>query len=468
MPSSRPESVEGAALLDRISTFLSRFVVLSDSQKVELSLWVVHTYAFGAATATPYQNIYSAEMESGKTRLLEVLELLVARPWLTGRVSAAALVREIDNYHPTLLLDEGDAAFGRDKEYFEALREVLNMGHRRGGKATICVGQGPNIATKRFDVFCPKAIAGIGRLPDTVAGRSVPIRLKRKAGDEQVERFRRRLVEGETDKLRQLLAEWAKANIEQLGNAWPLLPDALTDRQQDGAEPLLAIADLAGDGWPRRAREALVELFHRGEARHDSIRTRLLSDIRAVLESNCSDRISTMDLLCALAEIETAPWAEFSHGRALTPTALSRLLKPFDIAPKDIRIGDRILKGYERECFGEAWTRYLPPLAPTLPDEAQHAQQTAINAPMNDTGKGQRSLFVAPHINAESPTTIGTVADVAAIMSPRWEELGLSVGRPAKVNSTGVARCPIHRANLTDWWSRGNDMVCGRCHPGPP
>jgi len=38
---------------------------------------------------------------------------------------------------PTLLLDESDAAFARDKEYSEALRAVLNSGHSRGGVASM-------------------------------------------------------------------------------------------------------------------------------------------------------------------------------------------------------------------------------------------------------------------------------------------------------------------------------------------
>jgi hypothetical protein len=53
---------------------------------------------------------------SGKTRLLEVAETLVARPWFTGRTTAAALVRKIDGDQPTLLLDESDGgAEGRTR-----------------------------------------------------------------------------------------------------------------------------------------------------------------------------------------------------------------------------------------------------------------------------------------------------------------------------------------------------------------
>ena len=77
----------------------------------------------------------SPEKRSGKTRLLEVLALIVARPWFTGRVTAAVLVRKLAKETPTLLLDESDAAFAAEKEYAAALRGILNAGYRRGGCA---------------------------------------------------------------------------------------------------------------------------------------------------------------------------------------------------------------------------------------------------------------------------------------------------------------------------------------------
>ena len=79
--------------------------------------------------------------QCGKTRLLEVLEPLVPRPWLTGRVSAAVLTRKVDGETPTLLLDESDAAFTHRSAYGEALRSLLNSGYRRSGRSSLCVGQ---------------------------------------------------------------------------------------------------------------------------------------------------------------------------------------------------------------------------------------------------------------------------------------------------------------------------------------
>ena len=107
---------------------IQRYVVLGDSESLALSLWVLHTHAIEAAFTTPLLSITSAEKECGKTRLLEVRDVLVARPWLTMRTTAAALLRRTDAKLPTLLLDESDAAFRGDREYAETLRGLLNSG----------------------------------------------------------------------------------------------------------------------------------------------------------------------------------------------------------------------------------------------------------------------------------------------------------------------------------------------------
>jgi hypothetical protein len=109
-PEWKPEpEPNGANVLEDISARIRRYVVLSEEQTVLVALWILHTHALDAAEATPYLAIRSAEKRSGKTRLLEVLRLLVARPWLTGRVTAAVLVRKTSAEQPTLLLDESSS-----------------------------------------------------------------------------------------------------------------------------------------------------------------------------------------------------------------------------------------------------------------------------------------------------------------------------------------------------------------------
>lgn len=345
--------------LDRIFRYIRRFVSLSESQARVVTLWVVHTHVFSTADSTPYLAITSAEKQSGKTRLLEACEPLVANPWKTGRVTAAVLTRKIDAVVPTLLLDESDAAFNGEKEYAEALRGILNTGHRRGGQASCCVGQGANISFKDFSTYCPKAIAGIGKLPDTIADRSIPIRLKRATPDERIERFRAREIKDEAANLREQIVAWAAMIADKLPDARPELPDALTDRQQDGAEPLLAIADLAGGVWPQAARAALVTLCAEAQDLDDSVGVRLLCDVHQVFEAQGVDRMPSSELASALAGIETSAWGEWSHGKPLTASKLARMLSGYGICPDVIRIDYKTHRGYMAEQFQDAFRRYL-------------------------------------------------------------------------------------------------------------
>jgi hypothetical protein len=252
--------------LEQLVRFVRRFVVLSDAQATAVALWVVHTHAFGA-DASPYLAVTSAEKRSGKTRLLDVLELLVAEPWRVVMPSEAVVFRKIDADQPTLLLDEVDAIFGpKANGNAEGLRALLNAGNRRGTKVPRCVGPSQTLVT--FSVFCAKALAGIGELPDTIADRAIQIRLKRRGPSETIERFRRRDVEESAATLRESARSWGAERTEALALARPELPEELDDRAQDAWEPLLAIADAAGGSWPETSRAAALELAEGVLARH--------------------------------------------------------------------------------------------------------------------------------------------------------------------------------------------------------
>ena len=322
-----------------------------------VALWVVHTHAINAADCTAYLSINSAEKQSGKTRLLEVLRLLAGVAWFTGRVTAAVLVRKIDAVAPSLLLDECDAAFGGDPIYAEALRGMLNTGYRRLGCISQCVGQGVNLTYKDFKTFCPKAIAGIGKLPDTVMDRSIPIRLKR-AQRGIVERFRERDMEREAGELQARIAAWCEERLEELRCARPDIPDALSDRQADVCEPLLAIADAAGAEWATIARTALLKLCVGAQGDDGSVGVRLLRDIKIVFAEKKADEISSVGLCAALAEIETSPWGEWSNGKPLSPAKLAQLLTPFEVYPGPLASGQ--LRGYRLDRFQDAFSRYVP------------------------------------------------------------------------------------------------------------
>jgi hypothetical protein len=348
-----------ADLLEAVVALVRRYVVLTDTQAAAVALWTVHTHALEAAETTPYLAITSPEKRSGKTRLLDVLELVVAAPWRAITPTEAVTFRKIERDQPTLLLDEADAIFGPKAREHEGLRALLNAGNRRGTMVPRCVG--PSHALHDFAVFCPKALAGIGELPDTVTDRAVRIRLKRKAPGETAGRFRRREAEPEAVRLRDQLSGSAKANVPRLVDARPAIPAELDDRAAEAWEPLLAIADLAGEPWPAMARAAALDLSSGEQREDDSIGVRLLADVREAFGD--ADRMSTEGLLGALCADDEAPWGDW-RGKPLSARALGRLLRRYGVASRSIRFpDDTTLKGFLREQFDDPWSRYLPSAA---------------------------------------------------------------------------------------------------------
>jgi hypothetical protein len=149
----------GAETFRCVQAWLKRFVSLGEHEATAIALWVMMTHTLEAFDCVAYLSITSAEKQCGKTRLLEVLEQLVWRPWLTGRTTPAVLARKVHTEQPTLLLDESDATFNGDKEFAETLRGVLNTGYLRSGKTSLCTMRGKTIEYVDLSTFGAKAIA---------------------------------------------------------------------------------------------------------------------------------------------------------------------------------------------------------------------------------------------------------------------------------------------------------------------
>jgi hypothetical protein len=172
------------SLVSDLTAFIESYVVMTEAQTLVVALWAIHTHCFQAFEQTPYLAVTSPEKQCGKSRLLEVIELLVARPWMAIVPSEAVLYRQVHFSKPTLLLDEVDTIFNpQAAKYYEGHRAILNAGHRQGAMVPRCVG--PKQQIENFRTYCPKMLAGIGTLPDTVADRSVPINRSRSSSSER-------------------------------------------------------------------------------------------------------------------------------------------------------------------------------------------------------------------------------------------------------------------------------------------
>lgn len=360
---SAAAAADGAELLADVHALLGRFVSYpSDHARVAHTLWIAHTHAMDSWDSTPRIAFLSPEPGSGKTRALEVSEIVVPNPVEAVNVSPAYLFRKVgaEEGAPTILYDEIDTVFGPKAKDNEEIRGLLNAGHRRGAVAGRCVVRGKIVETEEIPAYCAVALAGLGWLPDTLMSRAVVIRMRRRAPTERIESYRRRDEIDEGHALRGRLASWAAAKAKILYAARPAMPVGIEDRNADVWEALFAIADAAGGDWPTLAREAAVALIATAREDEPSLGIRLLADLRTVFGE--AEALFTKTILDALHTLEESPWKDLK-GKELDPRGLALRLRQYGIKRKQVREGKQTGKGYARADLADAFDRYLPPEA---------------------------------------------------------------------------------------------------------
>ena len=204
------EPVHGPELLCTISAMIRHYVDMPDAPADATALWIIHTWLHPRLEISTFLNVASATKRCGKSLLMEVAGALVFRPLLvSGRITPPALFRIIESAAPTLMLDEADTYFGENHE----LRGIVN-GSQRLGSAWVIRCEGDDHEPRAFNTWCPKAISGIGGLPDTVLDRSLVIRLERRAEHgPQLSRWRDR-DKGDLADLCGRIARWVQDNAD--------------------------------------------------------------------------------------------------------------------------------------------------------------------------------------------------------------------------------------------------------------
>ena len=360
-----PAPADGAAVLDEIGAFVSRFNAFPDEHCVPaLALWYAHTHAIEHFYVTPRLIVSSAEPGSGKTRVLEVAQYLVHAPEMTISASTAALFRMVSAAPLTILFDEVDAIFNpKNGGNYEDLRAMLNAGYKRSATIARCVGDAKAMKVQRFAVYAACALAGIaGHMPDTITTRAITIHMKRRRPDERVEPFKTRRIEAEAEPLRDRLAGWVGSLGDRLDDVEPEMPDGVTDRAAEIWEPLVAIADAAGGHWPETARAACAHFVHNADPHKGSLGIRLLADLRDLYQTRHADRLPTGAILEALQGMDEAPWADL-YGKPLDARRLAKELGRYGVEPTVYKAEGKPTRGYlvtGEHGLADAWNRYLP------------------------------------------------------------------------------------------------------------
>ena len=397
-------------------------------------------------------------------------------PSPASNVSLSAIFRVIEQSAPTLLIDEADT-FAKDNE---ELRGLLNSGHtRRTAFVLRSVPIGDNEwAARKFSTWAPMALSGIGRLFPTLEDRSIRIVLKRKLPTEKVLRLPVRDDVEPFATLRRQCARWGHDQVEAIRSTDPAQPPGLNDRAADNWRPLCAIAAVAGGDWPGRITAAIAALTD-ADGDNEGLGVLLLKDMQHVFKEQMAkdqkaDAISSEDLAQKLHGMEERPWLEYGRGtdrKLISKGQIARLLRPFEIRPKTIRVGNATPKGYALDACQDAFQRYIslpqPPSQNATPqqpsnDATKHEKLSATNTPNVADKKSQ---------NPAPILTCGGVADWNGGIAGNREIHGAlpsivgTPGVPLAYSTPSGQRLPCTMCGGNERWQDGKVWRCVRCWP---
>lgn len=218
-----------------VCAHVERYVYLAPEQTTAVTLWVLHTHAFAAASATPYLVVFAPTQEHGKTRLLETVSVVIPRPIFASSITAAGLYQAIERRKAPVLIDEVDNALNARSEIGRDLTAIVNGGNRPSGHVYRGTkdGQGREVST-----FCPKVLCGIdnGSVASTTLSRSIVLRMRKLPPGRTVERFRESRVHEEVAPLRERLEAWGeRATVALQGYSVDIA--GVRDRAEDGGSP---------------------------------------------------------------------------------------------------------------------------------------------------------------------------------------------------------------------------------------
>jgi len=143
-----------AQALDGLAGYLARYVFLRHRRApLWVGAWTLATWCYRAFRIFPYLSIRSAEKRCGKSRLLGLLARVGfnASP-VTAHPTEAQLYRSAARTGGVQLFDEMETLRG-DRERFDALISVLNVGFERGGVVTRLERRGGRFVEAPCEVY---------------------------------------------------------------------------------------------------------------------------------------------------------------------------------------------------------------------------------------------------------------------------------------------------------------------------
>jgi hypothetical protein len=383
-PEHRPR---GAELLDEIEAILRRYAYLQhDWHYAAITLWIAGTYFMSAFEYVSRLILVSPQPRCGKSRVLELIESLAYRGFMTSSVSGAYLVRKLNNldeHRMTLMIDEADTVLSRRHDDNATLDNVLNSGFKSTGVYSRCEEVKGTYVERDFCTYAAVAIASIRtkHFRKATLDRAVIVEMQRRLKTETVERLRGRQRSELVAPYGRALFEWSRGLLPKMTQPdfaeLIELPPTVEDRHADILEPLIAIANEAGGFWPERARLVALQVAE-NQPQSDTAAAKLIALMVTLANGLGEGFLPTRTLVevlnkdgqyqATLSEVEESEpidpevlqLVRNSAGK-ITAAEIAQTLGDFGLRPKHRSTGRRD-RGYRLDELKAAHERY--PVAP--------------------------------------------------------------------------------------------------------
>jgi len=359
----RVEEVSVASVIDALRAFFARYVIFRDKRHpLLLATWTFGTYIYKAFSVYAYLHLLSATARCAKTRVLKLISRVGfnATP-VIAIPTEAQLFREAEQTGGVQLFDEMDGLKG-DRERWEALISVLNVGFEAGGFVSRLEKRGNEFVPIRYEIYVPRALAGLSGFKETLEDRALPLFMVRRRHNERIARLTR-AVEPEAQALRDQCALACLSHVGNVLTAYDRAPkllerETIDDRAVDLWASLIAltlVADAEDDS--DRTKELLGLARAMSEVRdagvEDEIPWRLIQALQKI-RNDRQDILTPGELLTALRD-EGFDWIRSTKH-------LAGLLNPLGLVSHTVRRAGKTLRAYglDAESLTDLKTRFSP------------------------------------------------------------------------------------------------------------
>jgi hypothetical protein len=386
-------------LIAAVADTIKRFVFIKDDRLYTLiAIWTLATYVYESFDYFPLLWITSPTKQSGKTKLLEVLTQLVSKSSGIRINPTEAILFTATNNGLSLLLDEVEKFKKSDSDLYGTVMAILNSGFQKGATVSrMRKNKNGEYKEVNYKTYGPKVISGIANVTDTIADRSIVIKMIRRVrATETLERFRLRKLAKELGDIVFQLKIWAAAKSSSIQGIYDGIsqePEELKDcddRFLDIVEPLLAIAACADAEYSNGGVSVFDDLVlllkdlgtERDENQGDAAIAVAISIIGSILGDSSDLFVPSADMLKAFQEKPATAWIKSGRG-------LATFLGKMELRPKPNTEGKR--RGYHltRAWFSDMNKRYCASetseMSETVADHEVREERQSVTEPIFDT-----------------------------------------------------------------------------------